>query len=410
MELKELSDTIQKDWAEFKKVNETRLKEIAEKGVTSAQVDEKLAKIEERITASEKKQRDLIADLEARARAPEGGIPGGKMDEKALKRKSAFNAYLRKGEKFLNSEQLTELTRPETEQKAMIASNDATGGYLVPEDMERSIIKGIIESSPVRSIARIRPTTGDTSRHPKRTGTFAAVWVHEQGTRSETTGLTYGIEEIPNHELTAMVDISQRDLEDSAFDLENELGMEFSEQFAVAEGTAFVKGHGAGQPEGILTASSSGVLPVQYKQTTGASNVLAADDLVDAFYMLKDGYARNARWLIKRGQIGKIRKLKGSDNNYLWQPGLSTLSPNTILGAPYDEAVDLDTDGSTLKKIAILGDFRRGYVISDRIGISLMRDPYTQASTGKVRFWARRRVGGQVVLGEAFVVIKTPDA
>lgn len=400
-DLNQLSETIQKDWTEMKRRMEQQAKELAEKGVSQALLTESIEKINAKIEESEKKQRGLLADLEAKSKAPAGNV-SDEAQEKAKRKKSIFLKLLRKGEKFLDRDEITELTRPETEQKALIASNDATGGYLVPEDFERSIIKGIVERSPVRELARIRPTVGDVSRHPKRTGTFAAVWMQEQGTRSETTGLTYGVEQIPNHELSALVDISERDIEDSAFDLEAELSAEFSEQFAVAEGTAFILGTGVTQPEGIFTAPTTGALPIQVK-TPAAGNAFTADEIIDTFYALKDGYARNATWLFKRGQIGKIRKLKGSDNNYLWQPGLTGDKPGTILGAPYMEAVDLEVDGTASKKVGILGDFRRGYVISDRVGLSILRDPYTQANKGMIRFIARRRVGGQVVLGEAFV-------
>ncbi len=126
---------------------------------------------------------------------------------------------------------------------------------------------------------------------PKRTGSFSAAWVSEVGTRSETTGLAYGLEEVPAHELYALVDISQQDLEDSAFNLEQELSQEFAEQFGVAEGAAFVSGNSVGKPEGLLTNASVA------ETVSGDASLITADGLISMFYDLKDAYARNATWV-----------------------------------------------------------------------------------------------------------------
>lgn len=403
MELKELSEQLKTSFEDFKKVHQEQVKQLKENGVTSAALEEKLAKINADLDKKEKKQREKILALEAKISELPGHVEGGP-SERELKHKSTFMKWAKKGDQYLGSEDLDTLKSGATEQKSLIASQDTSGGYLVPEDMERAIIKAIIESTPLRQLARVRPTTSDKSRHPKRTGVFAAQWIQEQGTRTETTGLAWGIEEIPNHELYAFVDVSQRDLEDSAFNLEQELQEEFSEQFAVAEGVAFLKGTGVAQPEGIITAAAAtGIIT----RSTAAANVIAGNDLINAFYDIKDGYARNAAWLIRRATIASIRKLTATSGDYVWQPGLAADKPPTLLGAPYFESKDLDVEGAASRTIAVCGDFRRGYVISDRIGTSVLRDPFTQSNKGLVRFIARRRVGGQVVLGEALVKIVT---
>ena len=258
----------------------------------------------------------------------------------------------------------------------------------------QEIIKGITDFSPVRSIARVRTTTQRSIMHPKRTGSFSASWVAERGTRSETTGLAYGLEEIPTHEAYALVDISEQDLEDSAFNLESELNMEFAEQFGVAEGTAFVSGDAIGKPEGFLTNSDVGTT------NTGHATQITADGLVDTFYAINSVYSKAAVWTMARATIGEVRQLKDGAGAYLWQPGLANSVPNTILGAPYVEMTDMPAIGAGLNAIAF-GDFRRGYLIVDRVRMSMLRDPFTQATSGSIRFIARKRVGGQVVLAEA---------
>lgn len=240
----------------------------------------------------------------------------------------------------------------------------------------------------------VRTTSAVEVRMRKRTGTFSAAWVAKQGTRAETTGLTYGLETIPNHELYAMVDVPTQDLEDSDFNLEGLLNDEFAEQFGVAEGTGFVSGDAVGQPEGLITNAAVATVP------SLSASALTADGLIDLYFTLKDAYARNGTWLLRRASLGAIRKLKGSDNNYLWQPGLGATTPPTLLDRPYVECVDMPAIAGAAFPVAF-GDFRRGYVIVDRVAISVLRDPYTQATVGAVRFHARKRVGGQVINAEA---------
>jgi HK97 family phage major capsid protein len=281
--------------------------------------------------------------------------------------------------------------------KSLSLSPDTLGGYLAPTEYVREIIKGVIEVTPFRAVARTRQTTQKAIQLPKRTGTFSAQWVQEQGTRSETTGLTYGMDEIPTHEMYALVDITNQMLEDAAFNMEAEVRAEATEQFAKAEGAAFLSGSGVGRPFGFLNNASIATV------NSGAAAALTADGLLSVYYGIKTDYARAAVWMLNRSTIGQIRRLKDGDGEYLWAPGLAGGVPNTINGAPYVEAADMPDVGASAKPVAF-GDFRRGYVIVDRIAMEMLRDPYTQATSGAVRMIFRRRVGGQVVLPEAIVL------
>ena len=250
--------------------------------------------------------------------------------------------------------------------------------------------------SPIRNIARVRQTSNRSVQVPTRTGTFSATFVAETGTRSETTGLTYGMEEITAHELYALVDISEQDVEDSAFNMESELSGEFAMQFAKAEGTAFVNGTSAGQPEGFMTNSSVGTT------NSGAGAALTANGLIDLYSAVKTDYARNGTFVFNRATLGKIRQLVDSNGSYVFQAGFSLQVgvPNTILGQPYIEAPDMPDVGSSAKPVAF-GDFNRAYMIVDRVALAILRDPFTQATSGTIRYVARRRLGGQVVMAEA---------
>ena len=385
-----------KAFEEFKKVNDERLDNI-EKNASTSDQDAKLAKIEEKlsgledinqkITTSEAEKGQLeerIASVENMVTRPNSGFEAKQVDAYM----SAFDTYCRKGEDALTPD----------EKKALTVNNDSTGGYLAPPEYVRELIKDITEISPIRSIARVRSTSARSVQFPKRVGQFSAQWVAEAGSRSETTGYEVGLEEIPAHEHYALVDISEQNLEDSVFNLEAEMQSEFAEQFAKAEGTAFVSGNSVGKPEGLLTNSSVG------ESNSGAAAALTADGLISLVHGIKSEYGRNGTFVFNRSTLAAIRKLKDTAGQYVFQAGMSLQAgvPNTILGYPYIEASDVPDIAANAYPV-LFGDFRKAYMIVDRVSLSVLRDPFTQASSGNVRYLARRRVGGQVVQAEAII-------
>ena len=395
-ELKNAFEDFGKGFDEFKKTNDERL-ELLEKGEGTAYVDEKLSKIEEKLASVEDMSTKLnqaqetadnikeqVDKLETVIKRPNSGLDTKQIDETH----KVFDSYIRKGKDALS----------DAEKKALTVSNDSTGGFLAPPEYVRELLKTVTEISPIRQIARIRSTGQRSIQVPKRTSTFAASWGSEVGTRIETTGYNVGLEEIPAHEYYAMVDISEQDLEDSVFDLEAEMQSEFATQFAKAEGAAFVSGSSVGQPEGILTNSSVG------QAVSGNSSALTSDGLITLVHSIKSDYTRNGTFIFNRSTLSAIRKLKDTAGQYIFQPGmmLDGRMANTILGHPYVEATDMPDVASNAFPIAF-GDFNRGYMIVDRVSLSVLRDPFTQATTGNVRYIARSRVGGQVVQAEAIV-------
>lgn len=386
-------------FAEFKKVNDQRLDSI-EKGESTAYVDEKLAKMEakmdsyeemnQKLTVAQQNAEDIksqIDELQTVVTRPNSGFESKQVDEYL----NAFDTYCRKGLEGLDV----------AEKKALTVSNDSTGGYLAPPEYVRELLKTVTEISPIRSIARIRSTGARSIQVPKRTGQFAAQWVSESGTRSETTGWNVGLEEIPAHEQYALVDISEQDLEDSVFNLEAEMQSEFSEQFAKAEGSAFVSGDMVGKPEGFMTNGSVSSV------NSGDANEITADGLISLVHNIKSAYSSNGTFVFNRTTLAKIRKLKDTAGQYVFQAGMSLQGgvTNTILGHSYVEATDMPSEGANTFPVAF-GDFRRGYMIVDRVNLAVLRDPFTQATTGNVRYIARRRVGGQVIQAEAISKLK----
>ena len=384
---------------EFKKVNDERLEKV-EKGEATAQLDEKIGKIESKLDGLEEVNQKLVAQEQNQENIKEAvekletviTRPNSGLDTKSVDAyMGAFDSYCRKGLDGLDPQ----------EKKALTVSNDSTGGYLAPPEYVRELLKTVTEISPIRGISRVRSTGQRSIQVPKRSGQFSAQWVAESGTRSETTGWTVGLEEIPAHEQYAMVDISEQDLEDTVFDLEAEMQSEFSEQFAKAEGSAFVSGNAVGKPEGFMTNGSVGEV------NSGSGTAILADGLISLVHNIKSEYGRNGVFVFNRSTLAAIRKLKDTAGQYVFQVGMSLTggASNTILGYPYVEATDMPDVAGGAYPVAF-GDFRRAYMIVDRVSLAVLRDPFTQATTGNVRYIARRRVGGQVVQAEAINKLK----
>ena len=395
-EIKSAIQNLGETFEQFKQAYDEKLENVA-KSEADPLLDEKLAKIEAKmdsledvnqaITKQQAAQENLKEQMEqihTVVTRPNSGFETKQVDA-TLK---AFDQYCRKGLDKLEPD----------ERKALTVSNDSTGGFLAPPEYVRELIMTITEISQIRSIARIRQTAQRSIQVPKRTGQFAAAWVAESGTRTETTGYTVGLEEIPAHEYYALIDISEQDLEDTVFDLEAEMQSEFAERFALLEGTAFVSGDAVGKPEGFMTNSS-----VSEVVSGNASNLLA-DGLITLVHSIKAEYARQGTFVFNRSTLAAIRKLKDTAGQYVFQPGMMLTGgvTNTILGFPYVQATDMPDVGAGNFPIAF-GDFRRAYMIVDRINLAVLRDPFTQATTGNVRYVARKRTGGQVVLAEAIV-------
>lgn len=291
------------------------------------------------------------------------------------------------------------------EQRGLQVGDNAKGGYLATPEMSNEILKNETELAPFRGLATVRTTSSKSLMIPRRTAQFAAAWATELSTRTETDGLRYGLHEVPNHELVAIVDVTNDMLEDSEFNIENEISMESAEQFAVAETTGFITGSGNGRPWGVTIDTSISEV------NSGSNGDFDTDDLIDLLYGLKGVYQNNATWGFNRVTMRKIRKLK-LNNEYVWAPtdtypnNVTSGAAGTLLGRPYAIFPEMQDSGTTGNVSVIVGDYRRGYIIVDRLSVQVLRDPYTQAGTGVVRFWARKRVGGQARIGEAIRRLK----
>lgn len=386
-QVKESVDELGRVWKSFREEND---KLLAQGKQTQKEWNEKMQTLNDRMD-------ELDTKLNRRPAAP--STPEQEQDQKSKARKAAFLSFCRYGLDGMSAEEKSLLAKDSVPGERKALSSGQGTEFLAAPEFSNELIKGVVEFSPIRSVARVRTTSAKSVKLRKRTGTFAAVWTGKTATRTETTGLKYGLEEVPTHEMYALVDVPFEDLEDSDFNLEAELNLEFAEQFGVAEGLSAVSGDAVTEMEGILTNAAVG------ETNSGDANLITADGLISVFFAVKDAYAKNGVWMLKRSTIGSVRKLKGSDNNYLWQPGLGNSLPAMLLDRPYVEAVDMPAIAANAYPV-VFGDFRRGYTVIDRVQMSVMRDPFTQGASGAVRFHARKRVGGQVVNAEALRKLK----
>lgn len=322
--------------------------------------------------------------------------PGKKTEEPSEETK-AFETWLRKGDKALGPEEF----------KVLKISDAETGGYLAVAEYVTEIIKTITEWSPMRSLARIRRTSNYAVQIPKRTGQFVAYWVAEAGEKEEATGLKYGLETITPHCMAALVKVTKENLEDSAFNLQSEITAEMGVQFAVLEGTGFISGDAVGKPEGILTNAAVIAAAVNCLLT----GFVSPEDPINLIYALKEGYCRNARFLMKRSTVRDFRNLRAAaiasgdaEGVFLWTPSLVAGEPSTLAGYPIVECVDMPVVASGSYSIAF-GDFKAGYTIVDRIQIEIQRLVEKYAEFNEIGFIGRKRVDGQVTNAEAIKIM-----
>lgn len=323
--------------------------------------------------------------FEAKANRP--ALPGAAGAEMTPEVKS-FLSYARKGEKGMGADEV----------KTLATDSDPDGGYLVPTNMVNTIIQKLIEVSPIRALADVVTISqGDTMEFPAEDATeFLGGWVSERAARPETQSAKLRMVKITAHELYANPFISQKLLDDSAFNVEQWLTGRIATTLAKMEGAAFVSGDGVGKPQGLLTATVS-------EKVSGAAAAITADSLLNLLYDLPEFYASNATWLFKRATLGAIRLLKDSQNQYLWQPGLTAGQPGTLLGRPYAECVDMPAVAAGTYPV-LFGDIRAAYQVVDRQGIRVLRDPFSNKPF--IEFYTTKRTGGAVVKAEALRKLK----
>lgn len=397
-EIRELIEQQGKAFEEFRKANDARLAAI-EKDEARSELEEKTDRINDelgRLSAA-------VDELAKKANRP--GAPGAEGDEALqAEHKSAWLKWVRKGD---------DAGLADIERKAMNVGTPADGGYAVPIQQDRDIMRLLTDLSPMRQVCRVMTVGTEDYRKLVNLGGTASGWVGETDARPATAGPTLAQLKPSFGELYANPEVTQKALDDIFFDVESELSQDISESFAVLEGKAFLSGTGTNQPVGLLTAkttadadSARAFGTVQHIATGVSDNFPAkdpADILIDLIYSMKAGYRTGAQFMVNSMTLATMRKWKDGQGNYIWQPAMQNGQPGSIFGYGYVTNEDMPSVGAGAIPV-IFGNFQQAYIIFDRVGIRSLRDPYTNKPF--VGFYTTKRVGSMIANTQAVKFLK----
>jgi len=389
-------DALMDAFEAYKETNDRRLTEIEHCKNADPLLNEQLKRIDHALNEQQRHIDSLIT------RASRPALSGEIASQDSLQHKTAFDAYVRKGDEY----HLRCL-----EEKSQAISVSEEGGYLVPNELDHELSRRMIALSPIRSISSVRQVSGPTYQKAFSVSGPSAGWVAETDARAESTKMNLQQRSFVAAELYAMPVASSILLDDAAVDIEQWLLEEIESVFAEKEGTAFVNGTGTHQPKGFLTCDKTTNDTWEWGKlgyiATGVEGGFAdnspSDKLVDLIYSLKAGYRQNAVWVMSRSTQAEIRKFKDNTGNYLWQPPAAPGGRASLMNFPLIEVEDMPAPAENSFSIAF-GDFRRGYLIVDRQGLRVLRDPFS--AKPHVLFYTTKRVGGGIHDFDAIKLLK----
>lgn len=386
----ELLQKLEKAVSDERALNEKSLVDQKKLGETLGETKLQLAKVEASISGY---QDEIKALQTAMNRHTSGDNEEKGMSKETKERSEAFMNFLRKGKEGLN----------DMERKALSVQVDSDGGYLVRPEVSAEIVKKVFESSPMRTLASSQTISTDSFEIIEDLGEADADWVGETGARANTATPELAKIIIPVHEMFSNPLATQKILDDAAINLEAWLAEKVSDKFGRTEATSFISGNGVNKPRGILTYANGTAMNQIEQISSGSAATLTADGLINLSYALKAAYKSGSAFMLKRASIAVVRKLKDSQNQYLWQPSLQLGQPDMLLGFPMYEADDMEAVGANTLAVAF-GNFKASYQIVDRMGIRVLRDPFSNKPY--VAFYTTKRVGGGVKNFEAIKIQK----
>ncbi|URQ74179.1 MAG: phage major capsid protein [Candidatus Ochrobactrum gambitense] len=369
----------------FRDANDERLKKVEK----HAGVDVLLTEKVERINRALDEQKHALDSYVSRQSRPQ---LGGASVLGNVEHKQAFDGYVRRGD---------EQTLRGIEQKAHSYASGPDGGYLVPAELETEIGRRLAVLSPIRGISGVRQVSGAVLKKPFSITGPATGWVGETDARPQTASAKLAELQFPTMEIYAMPAATAALLDDAAVNVEQWIAEEVETAFAEQEGAAFVNGDGVNKPRGFLNYTSVAESAWEWGKlgsiATGVDGALPATDpsdkLIELIYALKAGYRQNANFVMNRKTQSVLRKLKDKDGNYLWQPPSAIGEKASLMGFGLVEAEHMPDIAADVPAIAF-GDFGRGYLVVDRIGVRVLRDPYS--AKPYVLFYTTKRVGGGI--------------
>jgi len=283
-------------------------------------------------------------------------------------------------------------------QDALQVGTDSEGGYLVPDEFEKTLIESLEEENIFRKLATVIKTSSGDRKIPVVASKGSASWVDEEGLIPESDD-SFGQVSIGAYKLGTLIKVSNELLNDSVFNLEAYISKEFGRRCGAKEEDAFFNGNGTGKPTGILDATYGAETGV----TADAVDKITADEIIDLFYSLKAPYRKRAVWVLNDSTVKAIRKLKDGNGNYLWQPALTEGTPDTILGRPVYTSAYMPSIATGARTV-IFGDLSY-YWVADRQGRTFKKLSELYATTDQTGFMATQRVDGKLILREAVKVL-----
>lgn len=312
----------------------------------------------------------------------------------------AFASYFRKGDGELELRQANESGQRAQINAAMTVGTADSGGYLAPTEWDRKVQQALIDTSPMRRLASVQSTSVGAYSTLWNNNSWGSGWVGETAARPETTSATLEPVEFASGEIYAMPAVTQRLLDDAELNLDNWLTEQVQGEFGRQESIAFISGNGTNKPRGLLSYVTGGASDNVHPggnlsvDTMASATAITADEIVDFTYALPAPYRQNATWLMNSATAATISKLKNTDGDYIWREGLLVGQPATLLGRPVEIDEGMPDIAAGTLPIAF-GDFRRGYLINDRLGTRVLRDPFTNKPF--VNFYCTKRVGAGVL-------------
>jgi HK97 family phage major capsid protein len=383
-EIKKIVEAIQKEWEQFKSENDRRLKEIAAKGHADPLTEEKIDKHSAAIGDLQKQ----LTEVEKKAgRAALGAT--SQVDEQkqahAEHRKTFVDGFLRKGE----TSGLEELQR-----KALSLGVNADGGFAAPQDLDRAIYEVQLKYTPMRECCTVITVSNEKYEQLVNIHGLSGGWVSETGARAATNTPQFAQFKPLFGELYANATASQRVLDDAFFNLETHVASEIGKTFGLLENAEFTNGAGVAgtSPKGCLayTPSAAPVFGTNIGLVkSGTAGTITADTLFDVMPKILKGYRNGANWMGAVATFTAIRKLKDSQNRYLWEPSMQAGVPPQLLGYAIVENEDMPAVAASAN-VLLFGNFKQACVIADVVGTRFLRDPYTNKPN--VMFYATKRV------------------
>ena len=411
-ELSKTIDSIATAFEEYKSTNDARIEAI-KAGKGTAELDAKLARMDAAIDNMGEVKSKLEA-METRMSRPGAYGEGESTSREAAEYKGAFLNWMRSPTDQERQQKVTAAQRNlETRAADARTSVGASGGFALPEEIERAIAKIGLDVSPIRSLATVRTVGTPDYKELIDVNGAAFEWIGETDTRAQTN--TPDLAEIaPTFGMaSAKPQATEESLDDLFFDVENWLIQSAAEAIYAGEGVAFVSGNGTKKPKGFLagpaplsTADSSRAFgTLQYIASAQAAAMPTSPDVFfDMIYSLRARYRANATWVTSKAVLATIRKYKEATTNaYMWQPALAAGQPSSFAGFPIVEAEDMPAVGAGTFPLAF-GDFKEGYLICDRVGMRMTRDEIT--TPGYVKFYIRKRVGGVIRNSQSIKLLK----